>query len=307
MAEPRASTRSTLISLSWVYLAFIATTCLILAFKDASGLFFVAASVGFVVSGIGSVLGISAARRRGGIGAKLMHLAVVTSLLGILVTLLYLALVDDVLRPSRRTRSRENLERLALAILQYERAHGSLPPSAIRDGSGAPLLSWRVAILPFLGEQNLFREFKLDERWDSPSNLSLLARMPAVYCSPGPNRGGQHETFYQVLVGPGTAFERPGLKLTEDFPDGPAETILIVEAAESVPWTKPVDVVFDDAPLLPRLGGRTRNSYMFDRGYFQANIVMADGSSHGITPAVKEYYLRAAATRNGAEVLPGAW
>ena len=42
-------------------------------------------------------------------------------------------------------------------------------------------LSWRVFLLPWLGEQLLFNKFRLDESWDSPHNLSLIVEMPDTY------------------------------------------------------------------------------------------------------------------------------
>ena len=76
-----------------------------------------------------------------------------------------------------------------------------MPPTALADPKGKRLLSWRVAILPYLGEQNLYNQFKLDEPWDNDNNKKLLAQMPAVY---GADRV---ETYYQAFAGLSTAFE----------------------------------------------------------------------------------------------------
>src|SRR5262249_23416572 len=90
----------------------------------------------------------------------------------------------------------------------YHDAHDSLPPPAVYDRDGQPLLSWRVLILPYIEQRELFGEFKLDEPWDSPHNLALLPKMPLLY---QPYRGGSADppgyTFYQVFVGKGAAFE----------------------------------------------------------------------------------------------------
>ena len=70
-----------------------------------------------------------------------------------------------------------------------------------------------------------------------------------------PTGPGRQRSFrpdrYQVFVGLGTAFEREDL-VWADFPDGLAETILVVEAADPVPWSKPVDVAYSPALPLPR-------------------------------------------------------
>jgi Protein of unknown function (DUF1559) len=91
-----------------------------------------------------------------------------------------------------REQASNSLRQIALAIQQYLDAKGRFPTAAIADSQGKSLLSWRVAILPYLGanEQNLYKQFHLDEPWDSPANKRLLIRMPNVYRSPrGKNLG----------------------------------------------------------------------------------------------------------------------
>src|SRR2546421_760485 len=135
------------------------------------------------------------------------------------------------------------MRRIATALHGYADDHdGRLPPAVLYDQEGRPLHSWRVLILPYLGERALYDEFRLDEPWDSPHNLALLPRMPNVYALP-PGlpvevQAGPSWTFYQVFTGRGTR----GLNLREDFPASLSNTVLVVEAGEAVPWTKPVDL-----------------------------------------------------------------
>src|SRR5262249_16425317 len=134
-----------------------------------------------------------------------------------------------------------------------------------------PLLSWRVVLLPFLEEKDLYEQFKLDEPWDGPHNRELMQRMPKCYRVGGMNLQDPPDTFYQVLIGKGTAFERDGLRLSHDFPAGTDNTILVVDASVAVPWTKPEDVIVDDTPLLPKL------SYWMHRRDFFLNGTSKDG------------------------------
>jgi hypothetical protein len=124
------------------------------------------------------------------------------------------------------------------------------------DKNGRPLLSWRVAILPYIEQEALYGRFHLDEPWDSPHNLELLKEMPPIYAFP--DQSDPAMTYVQAIVGPGTPFE-PGGKWSlskEDFlSDDEDATILIIEAGEPVPWTKPDDVSFDPMGPLPALGG----------------------------------------------------
>jgi hypothetical protein len=64
------------------------------------------------------------------------------------------------------------MHQIALAIGCYEQTHGSFP-SAVMEKDGKPLLSWRVAILPLIDEDALYKRFHLDEPWDSPHNLEV--------------------------------------------------------------------------------------------------------------------------------------
>lgn len=141
--------------------------------------------------------------------------------------------------------SRKNLADIGSAIMQYEKANGHFPPRAIFDKSGQPLLSWRVLILPYLGQEELFKKFKLDEAWDSPHNKALLARMPAVYRNPN-DPAKSTKTNYLAPIGPGTIFDvTEGLK--RDKLAHPAQfTVLLVEANRDaeVEWTKPQDLPY---------------------------------------------------------------
>ena len=148
----------------------------------------------------------------------------------------------------------DQLRQIALAMHTYHGDHGRLPPAVVRDDKdGRPLYSWRVLLLPYLEQNALQGRFKLDEPWDGPHNKPLAETTPKCYLLPlGQDAPGL--TRYQVLVGPDTAFERDGLSAS-DFPDGLANTLLVVEAGQPVPWSKPVDVAYDPLKPLPPLGG----------------------------------------------------
>jgi hypothetical protein len=186
-------------------------------------------------------------------------------------------------------------------MLAYQDEHGRLPPAVVYGTYGEPLYSWRVLILPYIEQRELYQQFHLDETWDSPHNIQLLPRMPATYAPPPgkvkkvpPNHSVCH-----VFVGKGAAFEgREGLHLPEDFPDGTSNTLLLVEAGQPVPWTAPEDLVYDPAGPLPDLRG------LFKHG-FRAS--MADGSRRFIPNEMSETTLRSVITRNGGEKLGSDW
>ena len=84
---------------------------------------------------------------------------------------------------AERQSSANNLKQIGLGVLNYESRHGELPNNSYSP-DGKPLLSWRVHLLPYIEEEALYRQFHLDEPWDSPNNKPLLARMPKVYATP---------------------------------------------------------------------------------------------------------------------------
>ncbi len=197
--------------------------------------------------------------------------------------------------PSARMCSANNLKQIALSIHDYESDHGHMPPPAIYGKAGEPLLSWRVLLLPYLEQEELYRRFRLDEPWDSPHNLRLLPEMPSWYRPVKNVKSEPHATFYQVVVGKGAAFEAGRELLLKEFGDDPSTTLLVVEAAEAVPWTQPRDLEYDKHNPLPRLGG------LFD---FGLNGVLADGGVRFFpNEEMNDAFLQAIITRNGGETV----
>jgi uncharacterized protein DUF1559 len=121
-----------------------------------------------------------------------------------------------------------------------------IPAVAICDENGKPLLSWRVAILPYLQRFDLYSEFNRDEPWDSEHNKPLIDKMPEFYRSPfaGDLKG---KTVYLVPTGPQTIFSNNEPVSLSQITDGPRETIVLVEVDvdHAVPWTKPEDLPID--------------------------------------------------------------
>jgi Protein of unknown function (DUF1559) len=104
--------------------------------------------------------------------------------------------------------TRNNLRKVALALFAAETVHGRVP-LALADKTGKPGLSWRVAVLPFVEQEALYKQFKLDEPWDSPHNIKLADAMPTVFAAP--NTTGRN-TYYRVFTGPNTPFPSAGAR-----------------------------------------------------------------------------------------------
>jgi hypothetical protein len=202
-----------------------------------------------------------------------------------------------------RMQSVNNLKQIALAMHNYHDVYGTFPPHAVYSKDGKPLLSWRVMILPYIEQDNLYKQFRLDEPWDSAHNKRLLAQMPRIYASPkdlpARNQGRvksprPQETHYQGFYGKSAFFEgKKGIGIASIF-DGTSNTIMVVEAAETVPWTKPQDLPFDPKKPLPKLFG------VYPQGF---NAAFCDGSVHFIKDKINPQTLRFLITRDGGEVI----
>ncbi len=156
----------------------------------------------------------------------------------------------------REARNRNNLKQIGLALHNYHDAYTHFPEPGNLDADGKPLLSWRVALLPFLDEGPLYNEFRLDEPWDSEHNLALLEKMPPVFKHPRSDAPAGH-TVYQTLTGDGIGLAADGGLSFRNITDGTSNTIAVVEVEDefAVPWTKPEDVAIDPADPWPPLGG----------------------------------------------------
>jgi hypothetical protein len=163
--------------------------------------------------------------------------------------------------------STNNLQQIALAFHAYHDVNGNLPGN-IEDKDGKPLLSWRVAILPFLEQEALYKQFKIDEPWDSDNNKKLIEKMPKIY-APVRVKAKAGETYYQVFEGEDALFG-PKKKFTlVQIADGTSNTGMVFEAGDPVMWSKPADMHFDQKKPLPKLGG------LFDG---ECQVAMCDGS-----------------------------
>lgn len=201
-----------------------------------------------------------------------------------------------------RKQSMNNLKQIGLALHNYHGTYGTFPPQAIRSKEGKPLLSWRVAILPFIEQAAPYKQFHLDEPWDSEHNRKLAETLPVVYVSPNvpdslrskgmttyvaplsrtppavfvnpePAPGGKRAARKRAAMS-GEAemvFDDPAGATIARITDGTSNTVFVVEAnrESGVVWTKPDDLVIDDSEPFRALRGQP------DAGF---NALFADGS-----------------------------
>jgi hypothetical protein len=192
-----------------------------------------------------------------------------------------------------RIQSQNNLKQIALSFHNYMDTTGAFPTNVV-DKNGKPMLSWRVMILPYIEQDNLFKQFHLDEPWDSEHNKKLIDQMPTTYLMPGDD-AKKHLTRYQGFNGKGALFDGAVGKKITDITDGTSNTIMVVEGAKGVIWTKPDDLPFGDDKLVPLVANPKKGGF---------NAAICDGSVRFFKNSIKEDTLRALITISGGEVIP---
>lgn len=119
--------------------------------------------------------------------------------------------------------------------------------------------------------------------------------MPKVYAPVrGKGKDGT-DTYYQAFVGGGAGFEPDKtVRYPSAYTDGLGNTVMLAEAAEAVPWTKPQDLVYDPNKELPKLGG------MFPDGF---HVAMFRGEVLYFRSNFDKQEMRHVITRAGGEIM----
>ena len=192
----------------------------------------------------------------------------------------------------------QNMKQILLAMHNFCGGTGAFPAHAIYSKDGKPLLSWRVALLPYIEQGQLYNEFHLNEPWDSDHNKKLIARMPKLYRSPKIKDGRVGLTTYLVPINKDFVFTGTNKGATfNDILDGTSNTGILLDVADEtgVIWTKPDDLVVDQ-----------KDPWKGLLGHYPSHILagMADGSVQRINKKAAAANLWALFTRAGGEVIP---
>ncbi|QDT71207.1 DUF1559 family PulG-like putative transporter [Lacipirellula limnantheis] len=160
---------------------------------------------------------------------------------------------------ARRNDCLSNLKQILLGLSNYESANGAFPPAYVADAEGKPMHSWRVLILPYMEQKQLYDQYDFDEPWDGPNNRKLWDQIPYFYSCKGCERcrdlGGEpfgkmpgNASNYVAVVGDATAWPEGKQVKWSDLADGSSQTLLILEhSGITKPWTAPVDLTMDEA------------------------------------------------------------
>jgi hypothetical protein len=240
-------------------------------------------------------------------------IGVLLGLSGALVNTIVYSELSGALRDGRgaakQMKSFMNLREVGFGLAHYHADFDRFPPAVLgwasAAGTGQSIVephSWRVALLPYLEQKDLYKAYDQRQTWDAPANRAVLSRMPEVYFAPG-GVAQKDSTHYQAVVGPNTMFDpvafAAGCPRSEAAEDG-SHTILIVEAERPVLWTKPEDLEWTPGQAVPRLGLAQRR-YNGDE-YFCAAFV--DGSVRHFSKDMNEQVIRSMTSRKKRQAKP---
>ena len=197
---------------------------------------------------------------------------------------------------AQRTQQFNSMKQLMLAMHMYHDQHKTFPPAVVVDETSGVPRSWRVELLPYLDQAALYEQYRRNEPWDSEANRKVLAQMPRLFRHPS-QRADSTTTAFVAAYGKGLIFEeldKDGTRINEIL-DGTSNTIALIEAPTTIPWTKPEDPVID----------LTREGTLPKFGFEDAGFVtgFADGSARFIARTIKFSTLTAILTRAGGEIV----
>ena len=221
--------------------------------------------------------------------------------------------IRDAREDARRSNCKGELKQIGLALLNYRDTYGCFPPAYVADTNGRPAHSWRVLILPFLDHAVLYNEYRFDEPWDGPNNRRLSAKIlvssdySMYHCPSDRPASGELDatvTSYLAVVGPETAWKGDGCLNVNAITDGPANTLMVVEVANSgINWMEPRDLnVLQMAPTINPKGGQGVSS----RHRGGAHAVTVDDGVRFLFDAMPASTLRALLTISGGEKISWA-
>jgi len=237
-------------------------------------------------------------------GRGLAITGVILSCLNIFIQPVAIALLLPAVQQSREAARRSScgnqMKQIGLGLHNYADKHAGRGdnyfPTDICSDIGLPLLSWRVAILPYIEEQELYQKFHLDESWDSPHNILLLKEMPSIYLCPSAVVV-EGKTTYWGVKGDSYTFDSslpPSARGFASMRDGTSNTVSVVEMPLSyaAEWTKPDSLMPDPETWITAPGSHAGGVFC---------VLFADGSTSFFSKAIGTESLRSFFTINAGD------
>jgi len=200
----------------------------------------------------------------------------------------------------------QQLARIGMAMQQYHAVYGTFPPAYLADAQGKPMHSWRVLLLPFLGdnERELYRQYRLDEPWDGPNNSQLHTHYNNPYHCWDDAAGRQSDTNFMMVVGKGTVSEGAGATKLSEITDG-AETTIHVVAVDGlgIHWLAPKDLKLDEMSMT--VGDLNKPAIRYRADSDGPRVLACDGAVHVLPTSTPPDDVKALLTIAGGET--AAW
>lgn len=264
-----------------------------------------------------------------GRGFTLVELLVVLTVIGVLLALL-LPAVQAAREAGRRASCGNNLRQIGIGLHDYHALYGSFPPGCT-DRMRKPTkpdkwLAWSTLILPFLDQENVYRQYNVNLRYDDPQNQEAASHVLAVYLCPSTShrttdrqeatsRNGRACTDYGGMFGhklPGVIATNNGVLIWEraisiaQIHDGASHTIIVAEdtgrgSAWDGEWANGENI-FDE---------HTRPNTLQDNEMWSdhpggVQLLLCDGAVRYLRETVAQEVLRALCTRASRDLVDGA-
>ncbi len=214
---------------------------------------------------------------------------------------------------ARRERCEYNLSQLYRATSEYVDAYGAYPPAYTLDSEGKPRHSWRVLLLPYLGEEKLYSQIRLNEAWDSEWNSQFWGKTPSLFqCASIPvysengeeNLDKTRRCSFSCVLGKSTLFSDDGKPVfPEEIVDGASNVVVYVERRDPVNWMSPQDELTEEQVLsendLPVSERRGFGSWHGAGSY----VLLADGSTRFISEKIDSSVLKLLLNINDSRVV----
>ncbi len=213
-------------------------------------------------------------------------------LLSVLVlAVLFIPAINNARHAARMTHASFRLKNVGFAVTQYTLAHGVFPQVVTVDRDGAPLNSWRISILSYIGEELLQQQWDTSQPWNSAANSQLHAPAPSMYRSPLHPDDEASFTHVFAVRHPNGIMSGDIVRL-DDVTDGLRNTIVAVHLqSHAANWAAPNDITL--AEFQQEINNASRQNPVF--------VVMADGTPQTITAPIAPSGVEAMVTRNGGD------
>lgn len=147
-------------------------------------------------------------------GFTIVEVLVVVAVVAVLIGLLIPA-VQRTREAAARATCANHLKQIGLAILHYESVMKRLPPSrtstSLLGGTPDPMTwfaTWPVLVMPYLEQENLYRQWELTRPYAKQSEAARLTPVPVYFC-PSLRDPGERTTR-SFVAGISAHFEFPG-------------------------------------------------------------------------------------------------